>query len=62
MSDLETEQSPEFEVQRMLLIQAMRIYDVLLALLKTGNPAVAEELLAKHANFDYIGPLPFSEE
>lgn len=62
MSDLQSENNPEFEVQRMLLIESLRIYDVLLALLKTANAAVAEELMAKHAKFEYIGPLPFSEE
>ena len=62
MSDLQPPENPEFELQRMQLIQSLKIYDVLLALLREQNAGVAEKLIAKHAKFEYIGPLPFSEE
>lgn len=47
---------------QMLLIQQMRLYDVMLTILRDVDSAAAEVLLDRHKKFEYIGPLPYTEE
>jgi hypothetical protein len=47
---------------QMLLIQQMRIYDVMLTILRDADSEAAELLLDLHKQFKYIGPLPYTEE
>jgi hypothetical protein len=47
---------------QMLLIQEMRVYDVMLTLLRNVDSEAAEVLLDRHKQFKYIGPLPYTEE
>lgn len=44
------------------LIVHMRIYDVLLALLREQNSEVAEQLTQLHAQGKILGPLPVFDE
>lgn len=47
---------------QMLLIQQMRVYDVMLTILRDVDSEAAEVLLDRHKQFKYIGPLPYTEE
>lgn len=47
---------------QMLLIQQMRIYDVMLTILRDVDSEAAEVLLSRHKAFKYLGPLPYAEE
>lgn len=44
------------------LIVHMRIYDVLVALLRESNKEVAEKLVELHASGKILGPLPVFDE
>lgn len=41
-----------------LVIQVCRVYDVLVALLRTQNPEVAKEIVATHARGGLYSPPP----
>lgn len=47
---------------QMLLIQQMRLYDVMLTILRDVDKGVADKLLEMHEAFKYIGPLPYKDE
>jgi hypothetical protein len=47
---------------QMLLIQQMRLYDVLLTTVRLQDKEAADKLLELHEQFKYIGPLPYTEE
>ena len=47
---------------QMLLIQQMRLYDVMLTILRDVDKEVADKLLEMHESFKYVGPLPYKEE
>lgn len=63
MSDLEPAGQPTIEdFLKVIITQNQRIYDVLLTILNATDQENATALLAKHANFENIGPMPFMEE
>lgn len=47
---------------QMLLIQQMRLYDILLTVVRLQDKESADKLLELHEQFKYIGPLPYTEE
>lgn len=47
---------------QMLLIQQLRLYDVLLTNVRLQDTEAADKLLELHQEFKYIGPLPYTEE
>lgn len=53
--------STQLDFLRMSLVQQMRIYDVLLVLLGEQDKEAADVLMATHAKFENIGPLPYEE-
>ena len=46
---------------QVVLIELLRVYDVLFAMLRIQDPHVAQAIYEKHADFKIIGPLPFEE-
>lgn len=53
--------SRQFDLLQMSIIQQLRMYDILMALLRISNEEAANRLLAMHEKFEHIGPLPYEE-
>lgn len=49
------------DLMQVVLIELLRVYDVLFAMLRIQDPQVAAAILKKHEDFDIVGPLPFKE-
>lgn len=49
----------ELNVQEAILIQQMRIYDVLFAILVDARPDMAAQIKEAHDAGDLLGPMPF---
>lgn len=47
------------ELLTFVILQQMRIYDVMLAMLMNADPAAAQKLFELHQNHDTWGPPPF---
>lgn len=54
--------SRQFDLLQMSVIQQLRIYDILMVLLRNSNEEAANKLLDMHEKFEHIGPLPYDEE
>lgn len=68
MSDLTEPGDPIIELLQkqtdllqMNLVQQLRVYDLLLTLVRQGDKKDAQKILDMHADWKYIGPLPFKE-
>lgn len=60
MSEMEDPKVPTTDEYLMLLLmEQMRIYDVLMALLMNSDGEAAAKLFELHENHDTWGPLPF---
>lgn len=60
MSELEEPNKPDTdELLTLILIQQMRIYDVMMGILLVGDADKANKLFELHKNHDTWGPLPF---
>ena len=49
----------QMDLDEALLVQLMRNYDVLMALLANTNPDAATDLYEKHSSGKIVGPPPF---
>jgi len=55
----EIDEPAQMELDEAVLVQLMRNYDVLMALLANTNPNAAEDLYEKHSSGKIVGPPPF---
>lgn len=47
---------------QLILVEQIRIYDLLFAMLRIQDPTIAEAIFNKHSEFELLGPMPFKEE